>query len=404
MEQIEHVAVIGAGVMGSGIAALMANSGLTVTLLDLDPAIAQGAVARQLKSGGIVDAAAAARICTGSSSKDLACLADADWIVEAASENLEIKSRIFAAVDAVRKSGSIVSSNTSTFCLSQLLEGVNPGCAGDYLITHFFNPPQTMRLLELVDGPQTRRQAVEAIVELAQSRLGRCVVDCKDTPGFIANRIGNFWMAVALDEAVAANVAVEDADAILGGPFGTPMGIFALLDLVGIDLLPVGWQSLRSSLPDNDPFQVYPARPALVDSMIARGLIGRKAGEGFYRRDPDGRWSVIDLASGEYRDRRPAKVPEINQDGLAGLMDDPSSVAHYARRVMIRTLAYAAARLGEIADSTESIDTAMREGYGWKKGPFALIASLDARWLHDALDASGIAVPHYLRTGIEGAR
>jgi len=385
--------------MGSGIAALFANAGLSVMLLDIDPALAAAAITRQVALGGFVDPAFADRVQAGSSTTDLAKLVDADWIVEAAAERLDIKREIFAALNAVRKPGSIVSSNTSTIRLSHLVEGMDPLDAQDYLISHFFNPPRTMRLLELVAGPQTRPQSVERIATFAAEHLGRCVVHCRDTPGFIANRIGNFWTAVALDEAVKRNLDVEEADALIGHAFGSTAGIFGLLDLVGIDLVPTASRSLRSALPGDDALQSYPAEPALIAAMIADGRIGRKAGAGFFRKGPDGQMQALDLQHQTYRRRRPASSPALDesQGDLRLLIDHDSEGGRFVSTVMGRTLSYAASLIPEIADSTVQIDEAMREGYGWQRGPFELVERLGAGWLVAHLVAGHVPVPSILR-------
>jgi 3-hydroxyacyl-CoA dehydrogenase len=371
---IFKVAVIGAGVMGAGIAVLFANAGVSVVLLDLDPALAEAAMERQRSNGAFVDLKSVGRVQTGSSAVDLALVSDADWIIEAAAERIEIKLQIFAALNAVRKPGSIVSSNTSTIRLAQLLSEMQPTNARDYLITHFFNPPHAMRLLELVAGPLTCTASADRVASFASERLDRCVVRCRDTPGFIANRLGNFWMAVALDEAVARYIDVEQADALLGKAFGTPLGVFGLLDLVGIDLLPVGWSSLQSALAPDDPFLVYSARPQLIVDMIATGRIGRKGGGGFYRKSSNGQREALDLRTNAYRLCRPASLADVETAG--GNLNLLADGGEFLSAVVSKTLAYAAFLVPEIADTPDQIDQAMREGYGWKRGPFEMIGFL----------------------------
>ncbi|MGO9392702.1 3-hydroxyacyl-CoA dehydrogenase family protein, partial [Rhodoblastus sp.] len=235
MVAFKKAAVIGAGVMGSGIAAHLANAGLEVVLLDLDPAFAREAIAKQLKAGGFMRANFAERVKPGSVS-DLSLVADADWIVEAVAENPQIKRDLFQKLESVRKPGSIVSSNTSTIPLDVLTQGLGARFASDFLITHFFNPPRYMRLLEIVSSPQTRPDALATIKKFGDVALGKGIVGCKDTPGFIANRIGTYWLAAGVVEAFATGVSIEEADAIIGKPFGIPAtGIFGLLDLIGVD-------------------------------------------------------------------------------------------------------------------------------------------------------------------------
>jgi 3-hydroxyacyl-CoA dehydrogenase len=406
MSAINKAAVIGAGVMGSGIAAHLANAGLEVVLLDLDKNFAREAIARQLKAGGFMRADFAGRVTPGAIS-ELSLLADADWIVEAVAEKLEIKRDLFQKLDAVRKPGSIVSSNTSTIPLDALTSGLPPRFAADFLITHFFNPPRYMRLLEIVTSAQTRPDALAAISDFADIRLGKGLVTCKDTPGFIANRIGCYWLAAGLVEALARGVSVEEADAIIGRPFGIPStGIFGLLDLIGIDLMPHILDSLHKTLPATDPAQAYSFNIPLVQKMIADGRTGRKSGAGFFRQATrDGRKirEVMDFETGDYRK---LEKPEL-QSLAVGAKDLRALLAHgdrgggYARAVMGQTLAYAAALVPEIADLPCEVDDAMRMGYAWERGPFELIDAVGAGWLAKQLTPRGDKIPPLLKQAVE---
>lgn len=405
MEAIRKVGVIGAGTMGSGIAAHLANAGAEVVLLDLDAKVAAGGVERQLKAGGFMAPAFAGRITTGSTTTDLSLLADADWIIEAVAERLDIKQALFAAIDGVRKPGSTISSNTSTIPLAHLVEGRDDAFAGDFLITHFFNPPRHMRLLELVAGPRTRPEVTERIRTYCDVDLGKGVVDCKDTPGFIGNRIGCYWLAAGFGEAIRLGIDVEDADAVIGKPFGIPStGIFGLLDLIGIDLMPHIIKSLQDTLPASDPVHAYQAEPPFFTAMIKAGRLGRKSGGGFVRLTPDrkGR-EVLDLATAEYRpQKKPSDASLAESGGKArALLDHPGLGGRYALAVMGRTLAYSAALVPEIADSPAAVDAAMVMGYGWRQGPFELIDSIGAKWFADKLAAEGFDVPPLLAEAAE---
>lgn len=405
MTTIEKATVIGAGTMGSGIAAHLANAGVSVTLLDMDARLAEAGVARQLKAGGFMDPAFAARVRTGSSVTDLALAADSGWIIEAIAEKPEIKQGLYRALEAVRKPGSVVSSNTSTIPLARLTEGLPERFAEDFLITHFFNPPRRMRLFELVAGGKTRPEARAAIADFADRGLGKAVVACKDTPGFIGNRIGNYWMMVAENEAIALGLTVEEADAILGKPFGIPStGIFGLLDLVGIELMATILKSLQGALPAADPMQDYAAEPPLVTRMIAENRLGRKSGAGFVKLSADRKSrEITDLASGDYRPAQ--KLASAALDAAKGdprkLMEHDSAGGRFAAIVMGKTLAYAAALVPEIADTPQAVDEAMRTGYGWKLGPFELVDKLGPEWLAKKLEALGVAVPAYLAQAAE---
>ena len=412
---IKKVAVIGAGVMGAGIAAHVANSGTPVVLLDIVPpgladggdrsAIAKGAVDKLLKAdpAAFMSKAAAKLVTAGNIEDDLALLAECDWIVEAVVERLDVKQALYAKIDAVRKPGSAVSSNTSTIPLDKLVGGLSDAFAADFLVTHFFNPPRYMRLLEVVAGEKTRPAAVASVSRFADVSLGKSVVACKDRPGFIANRLGVTWLQAAVVEAFDMGVTVEDADAIIGRPFGIPKtGVFALLDLVGLDLMPHVNASLAGALPKEDMFHdLY--RPApLIEKMIRDGYTGRKGKGGFYRvnREKNKAKEAIDLSTGEYRAQKKASVSAIGAAGrsLTKLFDHDSVHGRYAFAVMGRTLAYAALLVGDAADEIDSIDEAMRLGYNWKKGPFELIDDIGVEWFVARLEKAGLPVAPILRT------
>ncbi|MDO6965334.1 3-hydroxyacyl-CoA dehydrogenase/enoyl-CoA hydratase family protein [Rhizobium alvei] len=402
---IRKAGVIGAGVMGSGIAAHLANAGLDVVLLDMEKKFADAGVERQLKANGFMDAGFAKRIRTGSTADDLALLADADWIIEAVAEKLEIKQSLYRAIDGVRKEGSVVSSNTSTIPLSALVGGLPDAFAADFLITHFFNPPRIMRLLEVVSGPKTRPGITAAISDFGDRTLGKCVVACKDTPGFIANRIGSFWMVVAQNEAIRLGLDVEEADAVIGKPFGIPStGIFGLLDLVGIDLMPTIIRSLQNALPKTDAVHAFEAEPSLISRMIAENRIGRKSGAGFVKLSADRKSrEITDLVTGDYRPMKAVQSESLieSRGDARALMEHAGRGGQYAAAVMEITLAYAASLVPEIADGPDAIDDAMRTGYGWKQGPFELVDRLGAAWLAERLAAKGKAVPAYLTLATE---
>lgn len=401
---IAKAAVIGAGTMGAGIAAHFANAGLDVVLLDVSAALAAAGLERQ-KQTGLMHPSLAARIVTGSVSDDLALLSDADWIVEAVAERIDIKRQLYAAIEIARKPGAIVSSNTSSIALAQLTDTVSPDFAKHFLVTHFFNPPRHMQLLELVSGPNTRPEVTAAIAQFADIRLGKGVIACKDRPGFIANRIGCFWLAAAQNEALALGVPVEEADAVLGRPFGIPKtAAFGLLDLVGIDLIPQILESLQKALPTDDPIQAYAARPAFVGRMIEAGQTGRKGGGGFYRMSPDRQTlEVLDLVRGNYSAAtwvQPDSLVASKGEPMA-LMLHPDRAGHYAARVMLKTLAYAANLVPEIADDPASVDAAMRLGYAWKEGPFELIDRCGPGAIVEGLRAIGEPVPPLLARAVE---
>ena len=408
---IETVAVIGAGVMGAAIAAHVANAGTRVLLLDIVPegakdrnALAAGAVARMLKAdpAPFMGAKAARLVTPGNLEDDLDKLGQADWIIEAVIERLDIKQALYAKVEAARKPGSIVSSNTSTIPLATLVEGLPDSFRRDFLISHFFNPPRYMRLMELVAGPDTKGEAAATIRDYADRRLGKTVIDAKDTPSFIANRLGVYWLQKAVVEAAERGIAVEEADLVIGKPFGFPKtGVFGLLDLVGLDLMPHVNASLAGALPEGDAFHAANRPLPVVRKLIAEGYTGRKGKGGFYRLNRAGEArvkEVVDLATGAFGPLRKPKLEAIAEAGRSprALMEHPSAAGRYAEAVMVATLAYAAALVGEVADSIADIDEAMCLGYAWKDGPFTLIDKIGPDWLAARLEAAGEPVPPIL--------
>lgn len=405
--EIKKVAVIGAGVMGAGIAAHITNAGIPVVLLDraVDQPDNPSAIAREAVEKGLKAEPAPfmhrrnARLLTaGNIDDDLELLASCDWIIEAVVEQLEVKQALYQRINQVRKTGSVVSSNTSTIPLHDLVDGLPLGFAADFMITHFFNPPRYMRLLELVAGPATRPDAEEAIRHFCDHAMGKGVVNCKDTPGFIANRIGIYWIQVAISEAIAMGLTVEEADAVNGRPMGIPKtGVFGLSDLVGIDLMPHLMESMSRSLPADDPFHHYASIPPQISRMIAEGYTGRKGKGGFYRlnRDTGGKIKEsLDLATGDYHPSQKASLESVSgsrRGGLRVLVEHSDRGGRYAWRVLSRVLSYAASLVPGIADDIVAIDQAMRLGYAWKYGPFELIDQLGSDWFCQQLEAEGIA-------------
>ncbi len=384
---IKKAAVIGAGIMGSGIAAQIANAGVPVVLLDIVPkgatnrnAIAEGAVAKLLKSdpAAFMHPKNARLVTTGNLEDDIALLKDCDWIVEAVLEDPGIKRALYQKLEAVRKPGSIVSSNTSTIPLALLVKDMPASFQGDFLITHFFNPPRYMRLLELVAGPATRQDAASEIADFCDVVLGKGVVRCKDRPGFIANRIGGLWIQAAINAALDLGLTVEEADAV-----------------------PHVAASMKQTLPADDPYIRMLRFPPLFQTMIDTGYTGRKGKGGFYRLNREGGGRVkesIDLKTGTYR---PSAEPRL--DSLAAAARDPGALLHhpdrggeFARRVLLQTLAYAAMLVPEIADDIVAVDEAMRLGYAWKLGPFELIDQIGVDTLIAGLKQAKMPVPKLL--------
>ncbi len=411
MTEIKKVAVLGSGVMGSGIAAQVANAGVPVVLLDIVPkeggrnSLTEKAVEKQIsgKPPGFAHKKFAKLVTCGNLEDDLKLLADCDWIVEVVLEKLEVKHDVYKKIEPVRKKGSVVSSNTSTLPLHELIKGLPDSFVQDFMITHFFNPPRFMRLLEVVSGPKTRKDAAKMVEQFADVKLGKGVVHCKDTPGFLANRIGVYWLMVALNEAIRMGVTPEQADAVMGKPAGIPKtGVFGLFDLIGIDLMPLIAKSMLSTLPKEDSFVKIYKEPELVKKMIADGYTGRKGKGGFYRLKKDGEKKikeVIDLKTGEYH----AQGKKVDLEsiaaakaGLRALVEHKDIGGQYAWKVLSETLYYASSLIPEISDNVADVDAAMKTGFNWKFGPFEMIDKLGVDWFADKIKTEGKSVPAIL--------
>ncbi len=422
MTTINKVAVIGAGVMGSGIAAQVANAGLPVVLLDIVPpklddfggnrnAFAEGAVAKMLKTepASFMRKSNAKLITCGNLEDDLDKLADVDWIIEVVVENLEIKHKTYEILQKHRKKGSIISSNTSTIPLHKLAEGQPAAFKKDFMITHFFNPPRYMRLLELVVGKDTRKDAIETVRAFCDERLGKGVVACHDRPGFIANRLGVYWLTVGVNEAIKQGISIETADAVMSKPCGIPKtGVFALIDLVGIDLMPKLSESLLTNLPKDDAYRDVFIDHKFIHEMIDAGYTGRKGKGGFYRLNPDApkgtrEKQALPLGTAKFDEGSYAKASkpklksiDAGRKGLKAVVTTDDAGGKYAWEVLKQTLFYAAELVGEIADTVHDIDEGMKLGYNWKAGPFEMIDALGPKWFAEKLLEANIGVPDIL--------
>ena len=415
-----NIAVIGSGTMGSGIAGQIANAGHRVLLLDLPGeedanAISQAAISRLLKSNppALMHPDAAELITAGNTRDDFGKLAEADWIIEAVVERLDIKRELYRRLDQLIGADCIVTSNTSTIPISLLVEGMPEAFQRRFAITHYFNPVRYMRLLELVRGEATDDAVMQRLADFNDRELGKGVVRCNDTPGFLGNRVGVFALQVGIDEAVSLNLPIERADALMGRPMGIPKtGVFGLYDLIGIDLMRDVVRSLRSILPEGDAFHAVGAESDMINAMVDAGLTGQKGGGGFYRRGADGQRLARDLASGEYRaasGELPARAiaamaaiadqQEPLTDLIAADNDSADKDAQFCQNVLGRVLGYAASLLGEVCDSAQDIDDAMKLGFNWVRGPFEMIDALGAERVAALLQACGQAVPPALQRG-----
>ena len=406
--------------MGAAIAAHVANSGTQVVLLDIVPKdadkndrsmLAKNAIEKLLKTdpAPLTHKKKAKLITPGNLEDDLNLLGQADWIIEVVLEDLEIKKNLYKKINSVRKPKTIVSSNTSTIPLHMLIADMPIEFRKHFMITHFFNPPRYMRLLELVVGTDTNKDAAEIIREFCDINLGKGVVNCKDTPGFIANRIGCYWMTVGVLDAIEQGITVEQADLVMGRPVGVPKtGVFGLLDLIGIDLMPLIAKEFSKTLPQDDEFLRVYKEPDIVTKMLKDGYNGRKGKGGFYRLNTEGGGKVkeaINLKTGEYATADKPKLASVDaaKNGLRKLIEHEDIGGKYAKSVLLKTLSYAASLVPEIADKITDVDEAMRLGYNWKYGPFELIDKLAANdmsgpaYLAKALEEEGMQVPDLLK-------
>jgi len=385
----ERIAVIGAGTMGAGIAGQIANAGHDVLLLDLPGGVAERAVERLLASEppALLEPRVAERISTGNIEDDLHRLGDCDWVVEAIVERLELKRSLYRRLSAIVPPDCVITSNTSTLPISLLVEGQDERFAQRFAITHYFNPVRYMRLLELVGGARTDPDVLRRLADVNAAELGKGVVRCGDTPGFLGNRIGVFALQVGIDEAQRLGLPIERADALMGRPMGIPKtGVFGLYDLIGVDLMADVVRSLAAILPPDDAFHAV-ADTAMIDAMVGDGLTGNKGDGGFYRRDEEGTRVARVLGDGRYRPLetglparavRAAEDIAANREPLVTLIEGEDADARFCRAVLARVLGYAAGLLGTISDSPQAMDDAMKLGFNWLRGPFEMIDALGA--------------------------
>ena len=393
---IESVAVIGAGTMGSGIAAASAAAGCSVLLLDVSKEAAEAALEH-------VDEKAKHLVTTGTVDADLNAVSDYDWVCEAVVEDLEIKRELFARLEPIRKDGSVISSNTSGIPLSQISAGMSPRFRADVAITHFFNPVKVMRLFELVPGEDTDDDVIAAFAEFGADRLGKGVVHAKDTVNFIGNRIGCFFMLSGLHLAkpfLLEGMNQETVDAILAAPVGLPpTGLYGLIDLIGLDVMELVGENLAVNLPEEDAGRAYTGFPLVEQNMHDRGQLGRKAGGGFFRQlkldDGSRRKETFDLLSETWRDAEEAILEGVSKE-LGEVIFQDSPAGKLAWQIFGGTLRYAADLVPEIADDVVNIDNAIRWGFNWVHGPFEMLDHLNPRRVIERIRAEGDQPPSML--------
>jgi 3-hydroxyacyl-CoA dehydrogenase len=418
-QTIRQAAVLGAGVMGSAIAAHLANAGIKTILLDIVPPdlpeaergnraarcrIAQAGLDRALKAKPALffHPSHGALVSVGNVDDDLGKLAECDIVIEAAPEVIGIKRALFDKIEKSVRPNTIVSSNTSGLPIRDLLEGRGQDFRQHFIVTHFFNPVRYMKLLELVPGPETLPEVFMSVLSFGRDVLGKGIVVGRDTPNFVGNRIGVFAMQIAILEMLRAKLAPEEVDAVAGPPLGRPRSAaFRTGDLVGIDTLTHVTDNcyrLLSSDPEREVFAV----PDFIRKMVERKQLGDKTGGGFYKKEGKA-IRTLDPYTGEYRDKldksevlafcKSLKDVEDPRERARRLIADGGPAGRFAWTITARTLLYAGTLVGEICDDIVAIDEAMKWGYNWEIGPFELWDALGFRATVDRMVREGMTVP-----------
>ena len=430
---IERVAVLGAGTMGARIAAHFANAGIPCYLLDIAPSdltaeekrkglslqsasvrnriVAAGLeAARKARPAAFFTLEAARLITPGNFEDNLDWCGNADWIIEAVAENLDIKRQLLRRVESVRRAGTIVTSNTSGLPIHLIAQDFSEDFQQNWAGTHFFNPPRYMKLVELIAGPKTRPEVLETLREVCDQRLGKGVVDAKDTPNFIANRIGTFAMLTSINQLQALGMTIEEVDACTGPAIGWPRSAtFRTADLVGLDVLAHVVRNIYENAPEDEARELY-RLPTLIDGMMQRSWMGEKTGSGFYKRVRKGSESdilTLDWQKMEYRERRKAKFGSI--EAGKGIDDTRQRLAmlvapamegkggdkanQFLWTMLSETCLYAANHIPEIAGHIIDVDHAMQWGFGWELGPFEIWDAIGVERMAQALGREGKKLP-----------
>ena len=389
--EIKKVVIIGSGTMGSGIAAHLCNANIPVTLLDLKTEISEKARDRIYKSRPplLIDKSKINNINIGNINDDFNIVKEADWIVEAVVERIDVKHNIYEKIFKMRKEGAIVSSNTSSIPIKILSEKLSNEEKKDFCITHFFNPVRYMGLLEIVKNENNDLNKINSLKKFCEQELGKGAIVCNDTPGFLGNRVGVFAMQVAMTEAFKMKLSIEEADAVFGRPMGIPKtGVFGLYDLIGIDLMSDVLKSFIKELSKNDPFQEVAKENPLVTKLINTGYTGRKGKGGFYRMNKENNQKVleaIDLQTGNYSTSKKIDLG-IETVNLNLLINRKDKYGEYAWSVISKIIKYASSLVPGITDKFNDIDEAMRLGFNWAMGPFEMLKSIGVKNFFERID------------------
>ena len=383
---IKNVVIIGSGTMGSGIAAQLCNANIPVTLLDLKTEISEKAkkIIFESRPPLLIDKSKIDNIKVGNIEENFEIVGKADWVVEAVVERINIKHDIYKKILNTRKKDSIISSNTSTIPLKVLSAKMSEEDKKDFCITHFFNPVRYMGLLEIVSENINDQKKINLLKNFCEEYLGKGVIICKDTPGFLGNRVGVYAMQVAITEAIKMKLSIEEADAVFGRPMGIPKtGVFGLYDLIGIDLMADVLKSFLKELPKSDVFHEVAQEIQLVKNLIETGYTGRKGKGGFYRMNKKDGKKVLEAINLTTRDYSPSKKIDLNIDekvNLKELVSRNDKYGKYAWSVISKIILYASSLIPNVTKDYNNIDEAMRLGFNWIKGPFEMLEELGVKF------------------------
>jgi len=425
--RLARAAVLGAGVMGAAIAAQLANVGVPTILLDIVPreltddekrrglTLDTPQVRNRIVRAGLDQAtkaqpaafyspARADLITPGNFDDDLAALGDVDWIIEAVVENLDLKRDLLTRVEAHWKPGTIVSTNTSGLPVGAIAERAGGEFRKHFIGTHFFNPPRYLKLLEIIPTPDTHGWVSETAAAWGERMLGKAVVFAKDTPNFIANRIGTYGFLKAIHLMVELGLEIDEVDELTGPALGRPRSAtFRTGDLAGVDVTLLVAQNAYRNLPNDEEREIY-RDPALLTEMVQRGWLGEKSGRGFYTRR-NGEILTLDYRTFEYRPRKRLSTPALEaaktitdaDRRAAALLSMDDRYGEFLRRLIGAVLTYTARRVPEISDDILNIDRAMRSGFGWERGPFEQWDALTAAGIMDRLVPRDQPLPEIVR-------
>jgi len=434
--RIEKAVVLGAGTMGSRIAAHFANAGLPCILLDIVPPnlspdappaernkIVRAGLeaAKKSRPAAFFTASLADKIAIGNFEDDLGRCAEADWIIEVVAENLDIKRKLLARVAQFRKPGAIVTTNTSGLPVHLIAEGMSDEFQQHWAGTHFFNPPRYLKLVEVIPGRKTSSEVVQALSDFCDRRLGKGVVIAKDTPNFIANRIGTFSMLNALRLMELLGMTVEEVDACTGPAVGWPKSAtFRTADIVGLDVLVHVVKNIYETAPNDESRERYKV-PAMVEEMVKRGWLGDKTGQGFYKKvrgEGEKEILALDVKAMEYRPRQKAKFASLEmgkaiedtRERLRALVgpllegQKGDKAQQFIWGGLSEMCLYAAQRVPEISDSVVDVDRAMRWGFGWELGPFEMMDAIGVKAFTAQVQKEGRAIAPVIEKALASGR